>query len=82
MKGSRATPSTCEIYSYPGGYGGLSTVENGLSNLCFIASAKEVMCAHSKPEEVVRKNLMLNERAAFTLKEAHAYYGLAKCCSR
>ena len=72
MKGSRATPSTCEIYSYPGGYGGLSTVENGLSNLCFIASAKEVMCAHSKPEEVVRKNLMLNERAAFTLKEAHA----------
>jgi flavin-dependent dehydrogenase len=71
LEGSRATPSTCEIYSYPGGYGGLSTIENGLSNLCFIASAKEVMRAHSKPEEVVLQNLMHNERAAFTLKEAH-----------
>src|SRR5437867_4479730 len=29
-RGSRAA---CEIYSYPGGYGGLNTVENGLSKL-------------------------------------------------
>src|SRR5262245_60393829 len=30
----------CEIYSYSRGYGGLSGVERGLSNVCFIVSTK------------------------------------------
>src|SRR5262249_2272899 len=42
LGGTRATMTACEIYSYPGGYGGLSTVENGRSNLCFIIQAARV----------------------------------------
>jgi len=36
----------CEIYSYRRGYGGLSTIENGISNLCFITSAEQVKLHH------------------------------------
>jgi len=68
LKGSLGLNTACEIYSYPGGYGGLSGVENGLSNLCFIVRASEVIRANSDPETVVRQTVMLNRRAAFTLK--------------
>jgi menaquinone-9 beta-reductase len=71
LEGSRGSEAACEIYSYPGGYGGLSGVENGVSNLCFIVRASEVIRANSDPDTVVRQNIMLNRRAAFTLKEAH-----------
>jgi flavin-dependent dehydrogenase len=70
LAGTRATMTSCEIYSYPGGYGGLSTVENGRSNLCFIVQASLVRRAHSDPQKVIRENLMLNRRAAFTLEHA------------
>ncbi|MET0623285.1 MAG: FAD-dependent monooxygenase, partial [Pyrinomonadaceae bacterium] len=42
LEGARGAPGVCEIYFYPGGYGGLSPVEGGLSNLCFIARARDV----------------------------------------
>ena len=70
LTGTRGERTACEIYSYPGGYGGLSTVENGLSNLCFIIEASRVRRAHSDPRAVIRDNLMLNRRAAFTLEHA------------
>jgi len=70
LAGTRGTMTACEIYSYPGGYGGLSTVENGRSNLCFIIEASRVRRAHSDPQTVIRENLMLNRRAAFTLEHA------------
>ena len=70
LASTRGTMTACEIYSYPGGYGGLSTVENGRSNLCFIIEASRVRRAHSDPQTVIRENLMLNRRAAFTLEHA------------
>ena len=70
LAGTRGTMTACEIYSYPGGYGGLSTVETGHSNLCFIIQASRVRRAHSDPQTVIRENLMLNRRAAFTLEHA------------
>jgi menaquinone-9 beta-reductase len=70
LAGTRGEMTACEIYSYPGGYGGLSTVENGRSNLCFIMQASRVRRAHSDPQTVIRENLMLNRRAAFTLERA------------
>jgi flavin-dependent dehydrogenase len=70
LAGTRATPTACEIYSYPGGYGGLSTVENGRSNVCFIIEASRVRRAHSDPLTLLRQNMMLNKRAAFTLEYA------------
>jgi len=71
MNGARSDRSVCEIYSYPGGYGGLSTIEDGLSNLCFIVDAAHVIQAHSDPETVMHENVMRNSRAAFTLAEAN-----------
>jgi flavin-dependent dehydrogenase len=70
LSGTRSSIQACEIYSYPGGYGGLSTVESGLSNLCFIIDAARVRSAHSDPQTVLRQNVMRNHRAAFTLEHA------------
>jgi flavin-dependent dehydrogenase len=67
-----AQPATgaCEIYFYRGGYGGLSAVEGGVSNLCFIVAAKDVRRCHSNPDVVMREVLMKNARAAETLAAA------------
>ncbi|MGH9880968.1 MAG: hypothetical protein ACRD6N_05990, partial [Pyrinomonadaceae bacterium] len=60
-----------EIYSYPGGYGGLNAVEGDLSNLCFIVSARDVRRCESDPERLVREVVSKNSRAALALKDAH-----------
>ena len=70
LENTNASLTACEIYSYPGGYGGISTVENDLSNLCFIIDAAHVREASSDPETVLHRNVMLNPRAAFTLRDA------------
>jgi flavin-dependent dehydrogenase len=65
----------CEIYSYRGGYGGLSRVENGLSNLCFIAASSDVRACANDPERVMHEVLMKNPRAAQTLVNARVHSG-------
>jgi flavin-dependent dehydrogenase len=64
------TPGACEIYSYRRGYGGLSTIEDGISNLCFIVAAGDVRRLHSDPELVLQNTLMTNRRAAEVLTSA------------
>src|SRR6185295_691257 len=51
---ARVAPGACEIYFYKGGYGGLSVVEGGVSNLCFIVAANDVRRFNSDPELVLR----------------------------
>ena len=70
LEGAQGDTRSCEIYFYKGGYGGLSPVEGGLSNLCFIASARDVRACGSDAGRVMREVLMRNARAASTL--AHA----------
>jgi flavin-dependent dehydrogenase len=70
LRNTRVAPNACEIYFYRDGYGGLSSIEGELSNLCFIISAEQVKRHHSNPEVVMRETVMKNRRAAFTL--AHA----------
>src|SRR5262245_23378457 len=65
--------ATCEIYSYPGGYGGLSRIENNLSNLCFIAAAKNVRECEADPEKAMRDLVTRNSRAAVTLADARIH---------
>ena len=65
-----AAKDVCEIYSYKHGYGGVSTIEEGLSNVCFIIDAVAVKRANSNPEVVVRESVMTNPRAAYTLRSA------------
>jgi len=70
LRNTRVAPNACEIYFYPDGYGGLSTIEGDVSNLCFIISAEQVRLHHSDPETVMRETVMKNKRAAFTLAQA------------
>ncbi|HEX7774085.1 MAG TPA: FAD-dependent monooxygenase [Pyrinomonadaceae bacterium] len=70
LRNTRVAPGACEIYFYPDGYGGLSSVEGDISNLCFIISAEQVKRHHSNPDLVMREMVMKNRRAAYTLEHA------------
>lgn len=72
LEGARGAEGACEIYFYKGGYGGLSRVEGGLSNLCFFARARDVRACGGDATRVMREVLMRNERAALTLELAKA----------
>jgi flavin-dependent dehydrogenase len=54
----------CEIFSYRGGYGGTSRVEDGLHNVCFIAPAADVKRLGSDATRVFREVVCSNARAA------------------
>jgi flavin-dependent dehydrogenase len=72
LTGARVEPGHCEIYFYRGGYGGLSSVENGLSNLCFITRASFVKECGSDPDRVMRELVCTNARGRNTLSMATA----------
>ncbi len=72
LEGARGAAGACEIYFYPGGYGGLSPVEGGASNLCFFARARDVRARGGDAARVVREVLMRNRRASETLANAAA----------
>lgn len=72
LEHSRVADGACEIYFYPGGYGGLNCIEDGLSNVCFICSAEILRHCGSRAEVVLREVVCRNSRAAFTLKTARS----------
>lgn len=72
LRNTRVAANACEIYFYRDGYGGLSTIEGELSNLCFIVSAEQVKRYRSDPEALMRELIMKNRRAAYTLEHAEA----------
>lgn len=60
----------CEIFFFRGGYGGLSHIEGGVSNLCFILKADEVKRLHGNANRMITELLFRNARAGRCL--AHA----------
>jgi flavin-dependent dehydrogenase len=60
---------SCEIYSYPGGYGGCAQVENGLFNVCFVVNSELVRSIGSDPMRILEGSVLSNERAAKTLSK-------------
>ncbi len=70
LQNTKVAPGACEIYFYRGGYGGLSSIEDGLSNLCFIASARDVRACGADADRVVRQIVWQNSRARETLQPA------------
>lgn len=70
LRNTRVAPGTCEIYFYRGGYGGLSTIENDLSNLCFIANARDVRASESDATRLMREVVSENRRASEALRHA------------
>lgn len=72
LEGARSARGVCEIYFYRGGYGGLSPVEGGASNLCFIVRARDARAFGGDAERLVREVVMRNRRAALALNGASA----------
>lgn len=70
FRNTGVAPGACEIYFYRGGYGGLSSIEDGLSNLCFIVNARDVRHYGSNADLVVRELVCRNRRASQTLHDA------------
>ncbi|HEV8592595.1 MAG TPA: NAD(P)/FAD-dependent oxidoreductase [Pyrinomonadaceae bacterium] len=60
----------CEIYSFDGGYGGLSPVEHGLANLCFIVKSTVARAFGGDAERLMSDVVCRNPRASFILREA------------
>ena len=56
-------PGRCEIYFFEGGYGGLSYVENGFANHCFLIRADVAKENGGKAEDVFQNVVLQNERA-------------------
>ena len=73
LENTNVEPGACEIYFYRGGYGGLSSIENGLSNLCFIASARDVRAKRANADRVMREVVCQNQRAALTLRNSRLH---------
>lgn len=63
-------PDRCEIYSFPGGYGGLSPIENGLANHCFMVKAECVRELDGCADRIVNELVFQNKRARQTLAAA------------
>jgi menaquinone-9 beta-reductase len=69
LRETRIEPGACEIFSYPGGYGGCSQVEGGLFNLCFIVDAGLVRSIGSDPMKVLEGSVLKNKQAAQVLAD-------------
>jgi flavin-dependent dehydrogenase len=70
LKNARPAKATCEIYFFRGGYGGLSFVENGQTNFCFLIRADIVREFSSDVEQIIENVIFRNRRARATLENA------------
>ncbi|HWO00532.1 MAG TPA: FAD-dependent oxidoreductase [Blastocatellia bacterium] len=61
-----------ELYFFPGGYGGLSSIEDGLTNLCFITDETRLKKAGGDVGSVMRQTMLANGRARDRLARAKA----------
>jgi hypothetical protein len=72
LKNAEIASGVCEIYFFRGGYGGLSRVENGLANHCFLIQSEIVKKFGGDVGEIVRKIVFQNKRAEAMMKNAQA----------
>lgn len=69
LRGAAVPRGACEIYSFPGGYSGLSNVEGSAANHCMLIRAEAVRrCGEN--DALVSEIVMQNPRAAETLGPA------------
>lgn len=59
-----------ELYFFQHGYGGLSRIEDGLVNLCFITDEGSIKEANGDHDMIVRRTIMQNPLACERLAEA------------
>lgn len=65
---TRAESGRCEIFFFKGGYGGLTRVEGGVANLCFLVDPETVRAAGGDPHEIMRSAVFQNARAKWLLQ--------------
>lgn len=70
LENVRLEKGVCEIYSFRGGYGGLSRIENDLANHCFLIEADTVKEFSGDAQKIVENVIFKNRRAHKTLKNA------------
>lgn len=70
FKGIEGIGEQLELYFFPQGYGGLSRVEAGLFNLCFIVDERSLKEAGADPTTVVQRTIMNNRLARERLQGA------------
>lgn len=70
FSGVKVAPGTCEIFFFPGGYGGLTSIENGLVNLCFLMDTKAALKIGSSADKLLEHAVSLNTRASAALRSA------------
>jgi menaquinone-9 beta-reductase len=70
LRGIEGIDEQVELCFFPGGYGGLSRVEDGLVNLCFIASEKTFSSVGGDPTAIVDRSVKLNPVARERLRTA------------
>ncbi len=67
LRNARIGRGCCEIYFFNGGYAGLSNVENGVANLCFLVDARIVRKFKSNVSDIVENVVSSNVRAKAAL---------------
>jgi len=72
LKGVEGISDQVELYFFPGGYGGLSAIEDGLANLCFITDEGTLKRAGGDPLSVLRQTVLSNSLARERLAGAQA----------
>jgi flavin-dependent dehydrogenase len=70
LKGVEGVDEQVELCFFPQGYGGLSLVEDGLVNLCFIVDERTLKGAGGDASKVVERSLMNNRLARERLRAA------------
>ena len=70
LRNSKIERGRCEIYFFPGGYGGLNRVENDLANHCFLIDARVVRKFGGNADRIVREVVFKNRRAEEMLETA------------
>jgi geranylgeranyl reductase family protein len=70
LEGVKGIDEQVELHFFPRGYGGLSRVENGLVNLCFITNEFTLRSAKGNMDEVLRRTILTSELARERLSGA------------
>jgi menaquinone-9 beta-reductase len=70
LQNAEIEPGRCEIYSFTDGYGGLSRIESGRSNLCVLIKASRAREFASSPERIVAELIFRNLNARRALESA------------
>jgi flavin-dependent dehydrogenase len=63
LRDVRGIEDQVELYFFPEGYGGLSQIEDGLVNLCFIAGERTFGEAAGNPQRVLDRTVLKNDLA-------------------